>query len=121
MRQKKGKLKLQSRLAGQDEFLIDKNGIDPEFHAFGIRTAKINPSESKKLLSRSFILKNNLWLRFRALLGSNFRADIAYVRIDRLVHSANGAMKLLNCSKETNYRIWNALEDARVEELIRIS
>ncbi len=118
---RKTKPKYDLPLSGQDPYLIEKNGLDPEFQVFGIKTAKINPSDSKKLHSRKFVLENNLWLRFRALLGTNYRADIAFVRTSRLVDTAYGAMKFLHCSKETSYRIWGSLEEARVEDFIRVS
>ena len=117
---KKLKLKSNLRISGDDDYLIEKHGLDPEFKVFGIRTAMILPSENKKLLDRKAVLKNNLWLRLRAFLGSNFRADVTYVKIMHLTHNAYGAMKLLNCSKETSYRIWGCLEEAEVEGLISI-
>ena len=117
---RKEKPKYDLPLSGQDEYLIEKNGLDPEFKFFGIKTAKITPADSKKLHSRKFVLESNLWLRFRALLGTNYRADIAFVRTSRLVDTAYGAMKFLHCSKETSYRIWGSLEEARVEDFIRV-
>ncbi len=120
-RVRKEKLKYTLPLTGNDPYLIEKNGIDPEFKVFGVKTAKITSSDPKKLLSRKFVLENNLWLRFRALLGTNYRADIAFVRTSRLVDTAYGAMKFLHCSKETSYRIWGNLEEARVEDFIRVT
>ncbi len=117
---RKEKPKYTGALTGQDDYLIEKYGVDPEFNSFGVRTATVLPADSKKLLSRKFILQNNLWLRFRALLGTNYRADIAYVRVTRLVDTAYGAMKLLGCSKETGYRLWGSLEEARIEDFMRV-
>lgn len=118
---RKEKLKFDTPLSGRDAYLIQRHGLDPEFHVFGIETAKILPAESKKLSSRKFVLQNNLWLRLRALLGTNYRADVAYLRVSHLVDTAYGAMKILRCSKETSYRIWGSLEEARVEDFIRVS
>lgn len=112
------KIKLNIEISGQDEFLIEKHGLDKEFNFFSIKTSKILPADSKKLIDRDFIIKNNLWLRLRLLLGTNFRADIAFVRLNHLAQNAYGAMKLLNCSKETSYRIWNSLAEAGVESII---
>ncbi len=117
---KKQKPTLGFVMSGQDDYLIEKNGLDLEFKVFGLKTSKINPSENRKLLDRKAVLGSNLWLRLRALLGSNFRADVAFVRLSHLAHNAYGAMKLLKCSKETSYRIWSNLEEAGVESLINL-
>lgn len=114
---KKLKIKIESPLSGQDEFLISKYGEDVEFLSFGIRTSKIEAAESKKLMQRKWVIESNLWLRLRALLGSNFRADIAFVKIMKLAKNPYGSMKLIRCSKETTYRIWHSLEEANLESL----
>ncbi len=106
---------------GQGQYLIEKNGVDPEFKLFGVTTSRFLPSETKKLLERSWILKKNLWFRLRALLGANFRADIAYLRLSGLAKNAYVAMKLLKCAKETSYRLWGQLDEADVEGMISVS
>jgi hypothetical protein len=117
---RKQKLKLNFTISGQDSYLIEKHGIDLEFKAFGIVTSKILPAENKKLMDRKWVLKINPWLRLRALLGSNFRADMTFIRLSHQAVNAYVAMKLLRCSKETSYRIWGSLEEAGVETLIQI-
>jgi hypothetical protein len=117
---RKQKLKLNFTISGQDSYLIEKHGIDLEFKAFGIVTSKILPAENKKLMDRKWVLKINPWLRLRALLGSNFRADMTFIRLSHQAVNAYVAMKLLRCSKETSYRIWGSLEEAGVESLIQI-
>ncbi len=116
----KQKNKINFNLSGQDNYLIEKHGIDLEFKAFGITTSKILPSENKKIMDRKWVLKINPWLRLRALLGSNFRADMTFIRLSHQAVNAYAAMKLLRCSKETSYRIWDSLEEAGVESLIQI-
>jgi hypothetical protein len=116
----KQKNKINFNLSGQDNYLIEKHGIDLEFKAFGITTSKILPSENKKIMDRKWVLKINPWLRLRALLGSNFRADMTFIRLSHQAVNAYAAMKLLRCSKETSYRIWGSLEEAGVESLIQI-
>jgi hypothetical protein len=118
---KRQKPKLGANLAGQDEFLIEKHGIDSEFETFGIRTSTIDPSEKKKILQRTKVVENNLWLRLRALLGSNFRADVAFIKLSKLALNPYQTMKLVGCSKETTYRIWKSLEEAKIEELFKYS
>lgn len=118
---KRLKLKLETPLSGQDEYLISKHGEDPEFLTFGVRTAKIDAAENKKLLQRKWVIESNLWLRLRALFGSNFRADIAFVKLTKLAKNPYGTMKLIRCSKETTYRIWSSLDEANVEALLQAS
>lgn len=95
-----------------DEYLVSKQGIDEEFLEFGIRMARLIPAESKKILSVEGILKQNAWLRMRALIGANFRADIAYLMAFRIVENAYQASKFLGCNVETAYRLWRLLEAA---------
>lgn len=105
---------------GEDPYLIEKYGIDAEFESFGIKTSLFYPSENKKLFSRSGIIERNLWLRLRVLLGTNFRADLAFVRLSGLAKNAYAAMQNLKCSKETCYRIWKSLDEAEIENMIAI-
>jgi hypothetical protein len=51
------------------------------------------------------------------MVGTNFRADMIFVKSQGLFPNAYGAMKFLRCSKETSYRIWKNLEEANIEEL----
>ena len=117
---KKQKIRQNFNMSGQDNYLLEKLGVDPEFKIFGITTSKILPSEDKKLMDRKWVLKSNLWLRLRALLGSNFRADMTFVKLNHLAINPYAAMKVLRCSKETSYRIWGSLEEAGLESLIQI-
>jgi hypothetical protein len=48
----------------------------------------------------------------RALIGPNFRADIAYLMAARIVENAHQASKTLGCNAETAYRLWRTLENA---------
>lgn len=95
-----------------DAFLVSKHGVDEEFLEFGIRTPLIAPADPKKILSVEGILKRNSWLRMRALIGPNFRADIAYLMAARIVGNAHQASKTLGCNAETAYRLWRTLEIA---------
>lgn len=92
-----------------DDFLIKKNGTDSELGEFGIRSQKINAADQKKILTLDKILAQNSWLKFRALIGANFRADIAYAMASKLARNPYQAAKLVHCSQETAYRLWKGL------------
>lgn len=102
-----------------DPFLISKYGIDEGFREFGVKIAKIAPEDRKKIRSLKAILQNNDWLRIRALIGPNFRADIAYLYLSNRVHGPADAARFLKCSKDTAYRNWRAIEDADARKLLK--
>ena len=106
-----------------DPYLVAKNGRDKEMAEFGIEAAQINPEDGKKVLSWRGILRTNGWLHLRALMGPNFRADVAYLYLSGAAVGPAGAARLLACSRETAYRNWRALDDAdarRVLKLVRM-
>jgi hypothetical protein len=95
-----------------DPYSTSKRGLDQEFLEFGIRTPLIAPSDEKKILTWDGILHKNAWLRMRALMGANFRADMAYVMTAKRAKNPYQAAKLLSCNMETAWRLWRTLEQA---------
>ncbi len=104
-----------------DAFLVAKEGLDQEFAQFGVKMAKITPEDSKKILVLRGILAGNAWLRLRALMGSNFRADVAYLYVSERARGPADAARALGCSRDAAYRNWRSLEDADVRDLLRLS
>lgn len=92
-----------------DPYLIAKQGIDPEFLEVGFTMALIQPEDQKKILGLCDILKMNHWLKIRALVGANFRADLIFLLIQKKVKNPNQAAKILCCSRETAYRLWREI------------
>jgi hypothetical protein len=92
-----------------DSFLIEKYGTDKELLEFGIRSQEIQPADPKKILTLEKILAQSPWLKFRALIGANFRADIAYAMASKQARNPYQAAKLVHCSQETAYRLWKGL------------
>jgi hypothetical protein len=105
----------------RDPYLVDKYGLDEEYAQFGIKMARILPEADKKILSLEGILKVNFWLRLRALMGANFRADIAYLYLSGAVDGPSAAAKVLDCARDTAYRNWKALDAANVRKMVRLS
>jgi hypothetical protein len=54
-------------------------------------------------------------------MGSNFRADVAFLYVSKRVDGPADAARALGCSRDTAYRNWRALEDADVRRLLRLS
>lgn len=116
LKSKKSKLKLFAESA--DPYLISKYGLDKELAEFDVRVAKINAANKRKILSLQGILKQHPWLRFRALIGANFRADIAYMMAHKTVQNPYRAAKKVGCSQETAHRLWKGLSQFPKIELL---
>jgi hypothetical protein len=111
-------------------FLIERDGADPHFQKFGVtipllleksRELRAGGFQNQtKLRSREYILDTNPWLRLRAALGTNWRADILFVILTGLASNAYQTGKLLGCSYETAHRIWTAAQGAKVTELFKV-
>lgn len=111
-------------LSEADQFLVTRDGTDPCFEKFGINMPSLERikgefqrSPAKKLRTREHILATNPWLRLRALLGANWRADVLFVILAALAGNAHQTSQLLGCSYETAHRIWAGANGAKVREL----
>jgi hypothetical protein len=109
-----------------DQFLVTRDGADPHFKKFGILMPTIEKAEgdfqrfpTKKLRPREHLLATNPWLRLRALLGANWRADVLFVILADLADNANQTSHLLGCSYETAHRIWAGAKGAKAQELFQ--
>jgi len=89
----------------EDPYLIQKQGLDQQLSLFGIKCARIEKSDSKKHLTRDLIVAQNHWLRFRVLIGSNYRADVLYLQSTGKYSTRYEIWKALGSSQETVYRI----------------
>ena len=95
----------------QDPYLLQKQGEDQALKKIGISAYRIMPAEKKKVLNREQILKRNLWLRLRVMIGTNYRADGVYLKFTGNFKNRYQIWKALGSSQETAYRICNELED----------
>ncbi|MCC7441964.1 MAG: hypothetical protein IT285_10035, partial [Bdellovibrionales bacterium] len=76
-----GPIKKQVPASRLDELQAKRVGADKGFGSFGILVPRLEPADPKKIRSRQAVLQENLWLRMRALMGSNWRADVASVMV----------------------------------------
>lgn len=108
-----------------DAFLVARDGGDPSFEAFGWAIPTLDRREErfpqkKKLYTRDEVMCRSPWLRLRAAVGANWRADLLFAMLFGLAKNANQASRLLGCSYETAYRSWEACKSANVTALFNI-
>lgn len=104
-----------------DRLVAKKNSSDQEFAAFGITIPTAKVADSKKLRLRSRVLKEHGWLRLRALFGSNWRADIAWLMLQDAEQTPYQVAKVLGCNMETAYRNWKALKEADATAILNVA
>jgi hypothetical protein len=97
---------------GDEELLVKMRGHDTDFFKFKIVVTPLQAESSKKFLSWDRVTKENPWIRFRLLFGSNLRADVATVIFLQLADTAYAAAKLLKFSTSAVYRNWDDLNQA---------
>ncbi len=94
-----------------DSYLIKNWGIEKTLVPYGAKVRSFYEEEPKKMYVLKRILSEHPWLRLRALIGANYRADIVYLRSNGNVETAYQAAKLTGCSIGTAYRLWTSLDD----------
>ncbi len=96
----------------QDPFYISRRGTDKEFKKIKIEVADFfNDQHSKKFNTLERILAKNSWLKYRALIGPSFRADIIFLFIEKKMRSQSDICKLVGCNKSTVSRLWRSIQE----------
>ena len=109
---KKKNLKMSSPPKDEtDGYLIERWGLDPHFQKYGVDVRQWGAEPEKKFLTMRGIFKINPWIALRALVGPNNRADILYLKLHKIVPTANQAVARLGCGKDAAYRYWNATKN----------
>ena len=90
--------------------LIKMWGIEPSLLPFGVKARSFYKVNEKKIFSLKEIFKRNLWLKLRAMIGPNYRADILYLKSTGLAKTAYQAAKIVGCNTSTATRIWKSVE-----------
>lgn len=112
-------------ISENDSFLVARDGADPSFKAFGWTIPALDRSgerfpSRKKLYTRDEVMRRSPWLRLRAAVGANWRADLLFAMLFGLAKNANQASRLLGCSYETAYRSWEACKSANATALFNV-
>ncbi|MCB0370736.1 MAG: hypothetical protein KDD45_15265 [Bdellovibrionales bacterium] len=90
-------------------YFVKKWGLDPNFLKFKIKVPDYFKQPEKKFYSLKGILSNNPWLKIRAIVGANYRADLVYLKFSGRVKTPMQAIEALACSKATVYRLWESI------------
>jgi len=94
-----------------DTFYIQRNGIDKEFKKFNLNLADFfDIQHEKKFAPMIKIYSQNPWLRLRALIGTDYRADIIYLKISGVISNQAEAAKIIGCNKSSVSRVWNSIK-----------
>lgn len=101
-----------------DGHLIERWGLDSHLEKYGVEVRQWSAEPEKKFLTMKGIFKINPWLALRALVGPNNRADILYLKLYKIVPTANQAINYLSCSRDAAYRHWNATENVELLKVI---
>ncbi len=96
--------------AQSDPYLIERYSLDPILEKIEVQSYKIETADRKKLMAPRFVIEQNLWLKLRILIGSNYRADVAYLRSLGKYKNKYQIWKALGSSQETAYRICTELD-----------
>lgn len=92
--------------------LIKIWGQESHLVPFGIKVRSFYEIDERKFLTLQEICKRNVWMKLRAIVGSNYRADIIYFKSMGIAKSAYQAAKMVGCNTSTATRIWKTLEYA---------
>ena len=100
--------------------LANISGNDEQFSAFGICIPKVTKAHGKKLKPKSLIAQKNYWFKFRLLLDSQMRADVAVAMYYLGCNNAYQVEQKIKCSRETAYRQFKSLKNPLVKLQIEI-
>jgi hypothetical protein len=90
---------------------------EESFKKFGLIVPTVLLSDHKKLIPRKYLVEDNLRFKLRALFGTNWRADIAYLMFREKNINASQISKQLRCSYETAHRIKRSFEESNLRDL----
>lgn len=89
--------------------LFDKSHLDQDFLLFNIYMVPIKSSPQKKYRTIEWIVKNNIWIRNRKLMGCTLRADV-YTLMQKGSNTPYATAKKLSASMSAVYSNWNDLK-----------
>jgi hypothetical protein len=112
---KKHRLTIQKKY--QDPFYVQRRGYDKDFGKLGYNVAQFfDDQPERKLKTFKRIYSENHWLRLRALVGPDYRADALYLLKTNPTTTQSDLAKILGCNKSSISRIWSSLKN--VEDLV---
>jgi transcriptional regulator with XRE-family HTH domain len=99
-----------------EPFYLKRLGVDKDFKKFNVRLANFfEIQHEKKFKSYAEIYTENLWLKLRALIGPDFRADAIYLKASGRAKNQIEAARIIGCDKSSISRIWSSIKS--IEDL----
>lgn len=89
-----------------DKFLLKEWGVEESLKSYGVLARTFPLKQDGKLQPLKEIFKSNMWIKYRALFGSNTRADCAFViNTSNEVPSASEVARIIYSSRQavSNY------------------
>jgi hypothetical protein len=113
-----GKIHEEKQVVSQwDELQSRRIGLDPDFENAGLRVAMFASEVEKKQLNRTKVLEMNQLFSIRTLFGTNWRADILWIKERFPDISSYAVAKELGCNTETVYRITKQIDQLGQERI----
>ncbi|MBT4762876.1 MAG: hypothetical protein HOO06_14375 [Bdellovibrionaceae bacterium] len=95
-----------------DPFYIQRKGIDKDFKLLKVTVADFfSDQPERKFKTLKNIYSSNKWLRIRAIVGPEYRADTLYLTSSGKACSQADVVSILGCNKSSISRIWSSLGD----------
>lgn len=104
-----------------DKFLISEYGVEESLLKFNVKVRKFYNESEKKLLTYDAIFKINPWLKYRAVIGPNTRADVLYLFFKKVGMNYSQIAKKALCSRQAVHKICSKLEVSSFEKLLNLS
>lgn len=98
--------------------VVNAHGAEAGFLEFGAKVRKFLEPKDKKLRSMKTIFQRNGWLKMRAVMGTNFRADVTYLMLSGQAKTAYEAGKLAGCGNTSAYRLMKFVKEFDNLEMI---
>lgn len=93
-----------------EKYNLEKKGHDKEFKKIKIQLVNFfNDQPARKFKNIIQILKSNSWLKYRALIGPEYRADLVYLKVTGQINNQKDAVDVIGCNKSSVSRLWKTL------------
>jgi len=115
----RSKLKMESPPENEsDKYLISEWGEELSLKKFGVSVRSFYIEKNAKLFSLKTTFELNPWLKYRALFGSNTRADAAYIILNSVndIH-ASEVSRIISSTRQAVGKYYKDLKLIRNEKL----
>ncbi len=104
----------------REAFYLQRRGVDKDFKKVGVLVADFFEDQpERKLKTLRMIYSQNNWIKYRALIGADYRADVFYLMKFRNAQSQAEVSNILKCNKSSVSRIFASF--GNIEDLIEVT